>query len=1042
MRKLLAFYFFFSFVVTGNGQLFYFRHYGVENGLSNNSVINIAQDSLGFMWFGTSDGLNKFDGNSFSVYRNTGDAGSLGSNSIYSLLKDERGVVWVGTEKGLYHYNYESDSFSLLQIAPRGPVRSILPNGMEGIFFVIKNELFHYSTLTRILTKRSFSNVKELTTIYRQNKDPNLWLGTSDGRLLHCSRDSIVSYDLSLNHLNSIEVIAGGNDGHLLIGTSAKGLIKFNTGNASMYPVLNKQNTGEDIFVRGILQQSDSTWFISTERGLFLYNQHTNGFKRFQKDIANPYSLSDNALYGMYMDNEGGIWIGSYFGGIHYLSYNNNQFEKFFPTTDENSISGNAIREIVKDEDGYLWIGSEDGGLSRYDLRQQVFTRYYPDAANGLSSFNLHGLLPLGRELLIGTFEHGLEVLDTRTNKVTKKYVAGKNEGQLQSNFINKIYRTSKNKILVCTAEGVYYFDRAKGSFTPHHGLARNVFYSAIRESSNGYIWIGTHNNGLFYVDGENVQRYIPPGVNKDIFTSTRIVYLMEDTDRQIWVCTINGLYCINSRNGNYTLYNLASGFPADLVYSIVQDDDKDYWVATSQGLVKMNYQTKQLEIFTQNNGLLNNQFNYQSVYKDSNGDIYMGSIKGIIRFNPGRFSTNNFIPPVYFTSVQFPNTAIELKSDKEVNLSLLVSKSLTLSHRQSTFGIGFASLCYSAPANIRYEYRINNSSWNKTDNNRQLFFTGLNAGKYLLTVRSTDSRGVWMDNSRSILIEILPPFWKSVPAYILYGLLLAGSGIFAFYLYGKRQKQKHRYKMQLFSLRKEKELYESKMNFFTNVTHEIKTPLTLIKIPLEKISKMAAGVPGMEQYLQIMNNNTNRLLELTQQLLDFRQVESENYQLYVSDINLVELTEHIASGFSSICKEKNIQFGLRKPQHKVMVAADPEALTKIITNLIDNAVKYCERLIHLSFECGPKDKEVSLVIENDGDIVPAELRQKVFEPFFRHDHNGTKGSGLGLALAYSLAELNDAQLAYSVRNNLNVFSITFNRKRNQTLNRAENDHE
>lgn len=659
-------------------QPYYFRHYEVEDGLSNNTVITILQDRYGFMWFGTSDGLNKFDGTTFKVYRNTGQPKSIGSNSIYSLLEDKDGALWIGTEKGLHAYNRHQDNFDLLNNVPKESIRGICAGEKDSLWFIAGSHLFLYNTRSKKLQKKILPGILEVTFLYNDPNNNGLWLGSSDGKIASLTNTHLTLYNVSQKKYNTIEAIAGYQKDRLLIGTSVEGLKIFNLSTKSISTVISKINTGKDVFVHGILQNSDSSFFISTENGAYHYNIVRNSFERIAKEISNPYSLSDNALYGLFKDKEGGIWMGTYFGGINYLPKGAIQFEKYFPGNKEHSLSGSAIREIVKDDRGNLWIGSEDGGLTKFDPAKSKFTKFYPNPQNGLSSSNIHGLLALKNKLLIGTFEHGMDVMDLTKEKVIKHYRAGENNTVLKSNFINKIFKTSNNKeIIVCTASELYNFDTQNGSFTLKDKFPINTFYSAIYEDHNGTIWVGTHNKGLFFTNKKGVLNYelIQNGI--DIFKTTRIVYITEDSFHQLWVCTINGLYCIDPVKRTYKLFNTTTGLPGNVVYTVVPDNENNYWVATSGGLANINHITQRVKVFTNANGLLNNQFNFQSAYKDPNGNIYFGSIKGIIRFNPESFQKDDYIPPIFFTNIQLADTTVPTEVYKQSGQALMFANHL-----------------------------------------------------------------------------------------------------------------------------------------------------------------------------------------------------------------------------------------------------------------------------------------------------------------------------------------------------------------------------
>ena len=1007
-------------------QPYYFKHYEVEDGLSNNTVISILQDKYGFMWFGTSDGLNKFDGTTFKIYRNLDQSKNIGSNSIYSLLEDKDGTLWIGTEKGLYVYNRQKDHFDILNNVPKESIRGICPGVNDTIWFIAGGQLFGYNVRSKSLLKKTLPGIQEITSLYKDLNNNGVWLGTSDGKIALLKNNHISIYNVSEKKINTIEAIAGYQKNHLLIGTSAEGLKIFNTDTKQISTAINKKNTGKDVFVRGILQSTDSSFFISTENGLYHYNILRNSFERIAKELSNPYSLSDNALYGLHKDKEGGTWIGSYFGGINYLPKGSILFEKYFPGNVAHSLSGSAIREIIKDSSNNIWIGSEDGGLTQYNAKKKQFIKFYPNAKNGLSSSNIHGLLALNNLLLIGTFEHGLDVMDLKKEKVIRNYRAGENNSTLKSNFINKIIKTSDNKIIVCTAAGLYNFDLRKGIFTLKNKFPPHVFYSAIFEDSKGTVWVGTHNSGLFFISKKGVSNFELNINGKDILKATRIVYITEDSFHQLWVCTINGLYCIDPAKGTYKLYNTTSGFPGNIVYTIVQDNKNNYWAATSGGLVNINHKNQQIKVFTAANGLLNNQFNFQSAYKDINGYILLGSIKGIIRFNPENFQKDNYVPPLYFTNLQFADTTAPTEVDKYSGQPLMFASNLKLPYKQSTFSIEFASLCFSAPSNISYEYKINNSQWYKSGANRKILFTNLSPGKHTITVHSTNGSGIWVNNYKSIQIEILPPFWQTNWAYFIYFSTIIISIVLIINFYAKRQKQKQQYHMELFALEKEKELYKAKMDFFTNVTHEIKTPLTLIKLPLEQITHSLSDAPHLKRYLHILNKNTERLMELTHQLLDFRKMETAHYTLNLADINLANFTTTIVASFSSIIEQKKIDLRIVPVNETILISADKEALTKIISNLVENAIKYCNQKIKLSLKASPTKDFVVLKIENDGNIIPENIRRHIFEPFFRYNHNGITGSGIGLSLVHSLVQLHNGRIAYFEEDNMNIFSVAF----------------
>lgn len=1002
-------------------QNLYFRHYQVENGLSNNSVITVLQDRYGFVWFGTSDGLDRFDGSSVQVFKHSEeDTSSINGSSVYCLCEDKMGNLFVGTEQGLCVYRPFKNSFIRIKEIPSKAIRSMCVDTDSLLWLIVENELYCYKIATKQLHKIAIVGINTVTAI-ATNKDGGVWVGSADGKVGLFKNGQFTYCQIRTASQNSIETILNYAPGHLMVGTSKEGCLLYETTTQQQKHILSQGSLQSELFVRGILQMSDSVFLISTEKGLYLYNIWSNAFQHYTKDISNPFSLSDNALYGLCKDREGGIWIGSYFGGVNYLPNQNVVFQKYFPTALPHSLSGNAVREIVKDKRGMLWIGSEDGGLTRYDIRKQLFQKMSPNKTNGLASFNIHGLLIDGDKLYIGTFEHGMDVLDLKSAKVVYRVRADGERNGLKSNFVDKIFKTSRNQIILCTARGAYYFHPSDRTCRPIDHLGEDIFFSAITEDHQGNIWLGTHTKGLFCMDSsgrtKEVNIYDERGGN--IFRETRILFIQEDMEHQLWVATISGLYRMNITNGSYKVFNTTNGLPSNIVYCIIQDNYKNYWITTSQGLVQMDGHTGKINVYKQSNGILNDQFNYQSAFKDTNGDIYFGSIKGLIEFNPGDIQATRYSPPLYFTGIHFSENALQhdLQTVSEP-LSQIVLKP-----NQSTFSISFSALSYSAPSNIRYAYKINGSEWYNIGTDKSISFANLAPGDYTLTLRSTNSEGVWIQNEKMIAIQVLPRIWQSQPAYVLYLLFFIALNYWVVKYYNKRQKEKQFYKMQLFAFNKEKELYISKMDFYTHVAHEIKTPLTLIKVPLERVLKSIDEVPHLRRHLEIINNNTVRLYELTSQLLDFRKSEIEQYHLQFVEVDMMDLVQQIWAEYLPLMEKRNIQATFECPKTMVKLEGNKDALQKIVNNLIDNAIKYCQRFIALKLSMDNGEKYFLLTIENDGIVIPEEKRATMFEPFSRY-HSDIPGSGIGLSFAGLLAQLHKGTLQYIPENGLNKFEL------------------
>ncbi|WP_343302904.1 two-component regulator propeller domain-containing protein [Chitinophaga niabensis] len=1006
-------------LAESSAQPIYFRHYEVENGLSNNSVITSLQDKDGFMWFGTGDGLNRFNGYSFKIFRIGEDKSN---NPIFHLYQDAAGTLWVATLKGLFYFNPETGAFTKLARTKGQLVRVIHGDAHNNIWFVEGTVLYRYNIKTEHIEAYGQSSLQNITTLYK-SANGTLWLGCANGVLARydIEHNNFVYYtsDKVVRTANTIETISEDKENEsLLIGTSQTGLLKFSIRDQQWKPIVLSPAKNASLFVRSLLKVNDTAYWVGTESGLYILNSRTNSIQHICKVPHDQYSLTDNAIYSICKDKEGGIWVGTFFGGINYYAHHTIAFEKFFPTSASNSIEGNVVREMVQDKYGKIWVGSEDKGVAAFDPGKRSFVNYSHPG-------NIHGLLADDDQLYIGTFKDGLYVLDLKTNKIVQHYAAYTNNG-LNSNYINILYKTAAGAIIVCTSNGVYSFDKANGQFYHLQGLVRDEFYSAITQDSKGRIWLGTHGNGIYYIDSSQKARKLSVQVNGYYpFDDNKILDFLEDTAHHLWICTESGLFRMDLSNHSVKVYNTQSGMPSNIVYSTVQDDRSNIWASTSMGLAHIDLKTGQIKTFKQSDGLLSDQFNHRSSFKDKEGKIYFGCLKGLVRFNPRELTTADYTPPIYLTQLEVFNKEATVNSRHLFyDYPFLHEKNIRLPYNNSTFSLDFVALSFTAPDNIRYAYMLDgiDENWNFTEKNKTIHFNNLSPGNYTIKVKSTNSSGIWASNETAFKINITPPFWKTGVAYFIYTLVIIAMIYFATKYYSNRYKEKQLRLMEIFTLNKEKELYQAKIDFFTKVAHEIKTPLTLIKMPMSKILKNVESIPGMKHEVMVMNKNTDRLLTLTNQLLDFRMVESGNYFLHLDARNIVPVIEEVYSSFQPAINKKKHTWELIIKDPVLICNIDEDGVMKIVSNLVDNAIKYCNSRISLTILL--EGGHAVLRVMNDGDIIPEEERESIFEPFYRSGNTMAAGTGIGLSLAKSIALLHNSSLEYSVEGGLNTFTL------------------
>ncbi|MCI1648421.1 MAG: response regulator [Bacteroides sp.] len=1029
------------FVVTPllgqNAVHYYFRTLDIRNGLSQNTVNAIMQDKQGFMWFGTKDGLNRFDGLNFRVFKK--ENSNLGNNFITALYEDRDGLIWIGTDAGVYTYNPLLEAFSKFDLADGSG------NSIERSVTMIKSDengdiwisadsegLFHYdrrqNRLFCSLHKKGMANV---TRFWFEDRTCWISLYADD---LYCTD---LQHKTPLTPFRNNENVAVFKDD--IINTQVKGshnciYIGSTNGLTEINLTTRKTRRLLNAYVRTLEFKSDGELWVGTETGLYVYDlikdKVTHLSVPYQED---SYALSDNAIYSLCCDRENGMWIGSYFGGVNYYPRQWTYFEKFYPRDDIRNF-GRRVREFCGSDDGTIWIGTEDCGLFHIDPASSKIEPFEDPAIYK----NIHGLCLDGTNLWVGTFSGGLNRIDLRTKRV-EHYQKGETEHSMNANDAFSICKTSTGDLLIGTTSGLLRYNPNTDDFTRIHRLD-NIFVYNILEDFNGNLWFATYSNGVFRYD-VNAKRWTNFVVQESDTTSlpyNKVISIYEDSRKRLWFMTQGAGFCrYNPGKNNFTRYDMSKGFPSNVVYKMVEDNRGNLWITTGNGLVCFNPETNLKKIYTTANGLLSNQFNYQSGFRDKKGRLYFGSINGFIAFDPETFVDNSFIPPVVITDFLLFNKRLPIGSkDSPLKKSITYSNEIDLDADQNSFSLHVAALSYQAPDMNKLVYKLEgfDREWYIASKDAFINYSNLPYGTYLFRVRGSNSDGNWNKTERTLRIHIYPPFYLSNWAYATYvvlGICLLLSIIF---YTRRRNRRKHQLAMEQFEREKERELYTSKIDFFTNVAHEIRTPLTLIKGPLENVLASKKASDDIKDDLEIMDLNTNRLLELVNQLLDFRKTTDQGFQLNFVECDVAELLHKTWTRFTPLARQRGLNLIMESPEN-LYASVDEEGITKIISNLLSNAVKYSKTYIkaNLSME----GELLQLSVCNDGEIIPLEMRENIFKPFVQYKSgklHSVSGTGIGLALARSLAELHGGTLSMGQSVEDNCFMLTLPVKQGHTL--------
>jgi ligand-binding sensor domain-containing protein/serine phosphatase RsbU (regulator of sigma subunit) len=797
-----------------------FEHLSMKDGLSMNPVMAITQDKNGFLWFGTQDGLNKFDGYRFSVFKtNERDSGSISDNFITSLSLDRDSNLWVGTLSGLNVYNYSQNNFSKLN-KPNKYFQSLKIFcsyiDKEGLLWVgTSNGLSLLDPRSKqfIDVKSKFSGLntmsqKSVLSIF-QDSHGNYWFGTSSG---------LVKYDPAAKNMqnfyykgdqkslsnNVILCFYEDKNRELWIGT-LNGLNKFHPETETFSHTFFKEEkdiltstkknnaiSGSNIYsivnnyggntIRCILEDEKGLFWIGTDMELVIYNPKDGSFINYKKDLINPTGINDHFIRSMYVDRSKNLWIGTLGNGLNKTNLKPKKFQHWQKKINNPfSLSENYVRSICEDESGNLWVGTLVGGLNRFEKSSGKFFHYKKTAFLSPNSINDDNTWSVcydkkRKGLWVGT-NNGLDFLDLATNKFTH-YVHQENDpASISDNTIRYVYLDRKGQVWCGTENGLNLFLENTGtfrSFTPSNSNISDHTVWCIREDKKGKLWLAT-NDGLNQFDPLlntfTVYKRKPGDLKSLSHNGVRTLCL--DKDGYLWVGTQNGLNRFDFLTREFQRFNEAEGLPNPFIYAIVQDNDGLIWLSTNKGISAFDPQNESFKNYDIYDGLQDYEFNTNACFKSKNGDIYFGGPNGFNVFNPQKIPVNNFYPPIKITDIKV--------KDEPVALSKIKNDVLTLDYCEDIVFLEFSALDYTSPQRNHYMYKLEgfNEKWVDAGNVRFCTYTNLNPGNYTFLVSGSNVDGVWNPAITKLNIIINPPFWKTIWFYCLCGALLIVAVLF-----------------------------------------------------------------------------------------------------------------------------------------------------------------------------------------------------------------------------------------------------------------------
>ncbi|OOG19789.1 hypothetical protein BWD42_07785 [Sphingobacterium sp. CZ-UAM] len=1039
----------FCCVMSLEAQELLFSRLTSEDGLAPGAVLSITQDANGFMWFGTQNGLTRFDTHRFKTYtRKLPITASTQGNYITQLLYDSQDRLWIGTRNGLNSYNSETDELDEVLLSA---TKADQPVNISCIYEDRQKNIWIWSSIGLYLKNKGPSTQFRLIaipdsvgglatnnnarTIY-QDQRGSYWIGSSAG-LTEMTRNKekikFKSYrhkpsDKSSLSDNYVTVITGDHSNTLWIGTQQGGVNRFDTKKQSFKHI---QSSGANGLVnnniRDLKLDATGKLWIATQGGISVYKSQSGDFKNYRSVPNNQQTLSHNSVYSIFFDQQASAWIGTYWGGVNSIAIDNTPFQNYGTNADGIGINNNVISAIAEDKStDRLLVGTEGGGINIIDRRTRQIIRqftYNPLDPNSLGS-DLVKLIYRDRDgnFWIGTHGGGLNLYDATNDNFTRFFYT-QNDTQTRNAEALAICESTTGLFWIGTQTGLLAFKRSGRSLLPlpQNKLSKAIgarMVKTILQARTGDIWVGTSSH-LFRMKNGKITQF----PFSEQFPLDNINCIYEDKNGEIWVgSAASGLFRYDEAvpKIKFRRHTKAEGLPSNNIVAILEDDGQNLWISTGNGLSKLDMRRNLFKNYNKDDGLSSNIFNINSCYKSSSGEMFFGGYNGLTYFYPDQISENTFAPPTFMTGLKLFDHQVHIgKPDDLLNREISGATEISFTHKQNVFTLEFATLNYVQPSKNRYAYKMEgfDDSWNYADQPTATYMN-LPAGKYTFLAKGSNNDGVW-GQSTQLQIVVRPPFWKTIWAYLFYLLLLA---IIVFLFI--------RFFVLRSMVKRDQELTRLKLDFFTNISHEMRSRLALIMAPVEKMLLLDLADKESIRQLRIIRKNSESLLHLLTELMDFRRAESGNLILHPEKVDVVSFLREIYLTFEDWAIASGIRSEFLCHTGAIYLYFDRVQLEKVFYNLYFNAYKFTPSGGFVVTQIEDKNNSLVITIRDNGKGITPENLSKIFTNYFQEDDQSTdhKGYGIGLALAKSIIELHHGTISVtsslSQNGNITVFTI------------------
>ncbi|MDT0675257.1 hybrid sensor histidine kinase/response regulator transcription factor [Autumnicola musiva] len=1036
----------------------------MSDGLSPGSINSFFKDSNGFFWIGTSSGLNRYDGYEIRTFNpKAADNSQVYPKNYDKIFEDPLGNIWTQTFSGMKIFNTETEQFSYrpAQILkklglPEKEVLYIKKDSEGDFWFILEGEeIFKYSLPGRKAEEVPFSNNEpgNSVTDFQEGNNNNFWIIYQDGTIKNLDKrtmsitgeypllakkfnNQIKDYRLTVDQDNDLWIHLFEDHGVFYYKPEMDSLRNFNSSTS-------KIRLSSDLISDIVMDPEGNLWIATDHGGITLINKENWNTTYISNNPEIENSLSHNSITSLYKDDDGIIWAGTFKSGVDYFHKNSIRFqhhENLF--SQSNSLPFNDVNVFEEDQDGNIWIGTNGGGLiflNRKTHEYKQFKHKEKDSSSISSNIIVSLYHDHKGDLWVGTYLGGLNKLNHTegTTTFTRFTHNEENPYSLGGKSVWEIFEDSRGILWIGTlVSGLEIFDRESERFY-HSGntsmipnLHNNSYISSITEDVKGNIWIGGV-SGIDIFNPENGKReHFDSHTNGNKALPTDyIISLFRGSDDNMWIGTEKGLSLYNPDRKSFTNFSEEEGLPGKNVLAITEDNQEDLWLSSSYGLFQMKkkYASEDsvrikptFSKYDDQDGLQGNLFNQNALFKNSRGEILAGGLNGFNLFNPEDFNFNENPPKVVFTSLYLFNQRV--RPGEKINDRVILKKaitetpSITLNHNENLFSLEFAALDFFQPSKNNYQYKLEgfDEEWQGSrSDNRRVTYTNLDPGDYTFMVRASNNDQVWSDSPATLNIEILPPFYKTTYAYIFYVLVIALILFISRQRIIRRQQEKFRIEQEKREAAQLHKMDLMKIRFFTNISHEFKTPLSLILAVIDKLKFKETASEKKEQ-LETVNKNTQRLFNLINQILDLGNIEKEKL-LFTSQGNLIEFLEKTFNSFQSLAARKDITYTFKTNTDNFYTAFDQDKLEKILFNLLSNAFKFTGTEGKILMDCRicgntkKDEKTLKIKIKDSGIGIPEEDQKHIFDRFYKVEgtkSNSSSGSGIGLSLVKEFVEL------------------------------------